>query len=51
MNIESKYIFFLKITTWYCRKYEFKFITTMQTINIKNFHHIVEAFDQHVQYM
>lgn len=48
MNIESKYIF-KKITI--AEKYEFKFITTMQTINNKNFLHVIQAFDQQVQYM
>lgn len=44
MNTEGKYIFKTKNTI--AEKYEFKFITTIQTIN-----NIIQAFDQQVRYM
>lgn len=49
MNTEGKYIFKTKNTI--AEKYEFKFITTIQTIIIKTFLHIIQAFDQQVRYM
>lgn len=42
MNTEGKYIFKTKNTI--AEKYEFKFITTIQTINNKNFPQYYPSF-------